>query len=156
MLYSVLYLDHHSVYVNTGIRANRLSETMVVQTRSKAVGSGMDDSQEQSEVVEEPIGACLEEMFKRTQALEISVAEQNKNMAEVLNIVRMLPKHQASSSGKQIADNTYLVSTAFMGNLDDGSDASLGYRSSQNHPQNYSGITRIGKVDFVHFDGSQI
>ena len=57
---------------------------MVVQTRSKAVESALDDSQERSEVVEEPIGARLEEMFKRTQALEISVAEQNKNMAEVL------------------------------------------------------------------------
>ena len=32
----------------------------------------------------------------------------------------------------------------------------MGYRSPQNHPQPYSSITRIGKVDFPRFDGSQI
>ena len=68
----------------------------------------------------------------------------------------MLPKQHASSSGKQVADSTFPVTSAFMGHCDDGSDASLGYRSTQNHPQPYSSITRIGKVDFPRFDGSQI
>lgn len=105
----------------------------MVQTRSRAVESELGDTQEQSEVVEETIRARLEEMIKRIQALEVTMAEQNKrvdkNMAEMYEIVKLMPRHQASSSGKNIADNTFAMVSASPGNFEDRSEAQRSYRS---------------------------
>lgn len=89
----------------------------------------------------------IELMIKRTQALEISVAEQNKemrrDMADLFTMIKMLPGTQGSSGDKQHQTKGppgASTSTDLMG---DNGDLNRGVTSILQ--QHYSDITMVGK-----------
>ncbi|KAG7559778.1 Aspartic peptidase domain superfamily [Arabidopsis thaliana x Arabidopsis arenosa] len=136
---------------------------MVVATRATAqhteADGSVDDAQTTDRVTTtEGIESRLEQMLNRTQAIEISVAAQNKkldqNLADMFAMIKMIPTHQASSSGKQGVDKQYPAYSRTPESLEEGSDL---FRGSKSGIQNQRDrITRIGKVDFPRFDGDGI
>ncbi|KAG7575531.1 Retrotransposon gag domain [Arabidopsis thaliana x Arabidopsis arenosa] len=132
---------------------------MVVELRSRQLQNNPVEAEasELDQATEETINSRLDLILNRTQALEVSVAEQNKkidkNIADMFEIVKSMKSNQASSSGKIGVDKNYTAVSATPGSFDDSSGQHRGYKSG---PQaSYAGITRIGKVDFPRFDGNQ-
>ncbi|XP_020870556.1 uncharacterized protein LOC110225361 [Arabidopsis lyrata subsp. lyrata] len=132
---------------------------MVAKLRSRLLQTNPADAEasELDQSTEETINSRLDLILNRTQALEVSVAEQNKkidkNIADMFEIVKSMRSNQASSSGKIGADKNYTAVSATPGSFDDSSSQPRGYKPG---PQaSYAGVTRIGKVDFPRFDGNR-
>ncbi|KAG7570699.1 Retrotransposon gag domain [Arabidopsis thaliana x Arabidopsis arenosa] len=132
---------------------------MVSELRSRLLQNDPQvvDATELDRVTEETSDSRLDQVIKKTQALEVSFAEQTKkidrNIADMFDLLKELKSNQASSSGKHGGDRNYPAVSATPGFGVDGSEQSRGYRSG---PQGYyNGITRIGKVDFPRFDGER-
>ncbi|CAL9223350.1 unnamed protein product, partial [Arabidopsis halleri] len=132
---------------------------MVAETRARALQNDADEGAipAVSQETEETLGSKVDRMIRRTQVLEATVAEQNKkidrNIADMFDMIRMIPTNHASSSGKQGMDRVFPGVSATPDSFDDSPDPYRGSRSG--NQQQYSGMTRIGKMDFPRFDGDR-
>ncbi|KAG7572601.1 Neutral/alkaline non-lysosomal ceramidase C-terminal [Arabidopsis suecica] len=136
-------------------RAIRFSDVMVVETQAQ--GGNQETKAKGTEVVirgaEELMSFRIEQVMERTQAFEGSMIAQNqkinRDIADMLDAIRKLTVSQASSSTNHDDRSSPVVSAA-PENMGESFDQTHGGRS------NYSGLTRLSKVDFPRFNGEDV
>lgn len=99
--------------------------------------------------VEDAVSSKFESMLKATtQEWETKL---NKNMADLLETIKLMIANPISGSGAQSHNrNAPMIATTpdlAFNNQDQGRNERLGNQSV------YSGLTRLGKVDFPRFSG---
>lgn len=103
---------------------------------------------------EELLSSRIEQMMERTMALEGSMRAQNqkvnRDLADMFDAIRKLTVTNASTSAApQFHHGSPSLSTGSEGVVE-SFDQTRGGRS------NYSGLTRLSKVDFPRFNGEQV
>ncbi|XP_010488852.1 PREDICTED: uncharacterized protein LOC104766633 [Camelina sativa] len=96
-------------------------------------------------------------LLDRTQALEYAIANQNRkldrNIAEMFQMIKIISGQKASQSSKQLEEQSPLMDSAAPESGGVSYEHSRGRGSTG--PGQYSGVTRLGKVDFRRFDGER-
>ncbi|KAL1224617.1 putative mitochondrial protein [Cardamine amara subsp. amara] len=128
----------------------------MAETRSKTTSRVTVNREEGSEE------SRIEQVLSRTEALEKLVEDQNKkiedNMKDIFEAIRLISTNKEASSDEANQQNHGVLNHEVIGeNLDQNRNNRNQERNERNNQhQNYSGLTRLGKVDFPRFNGDGI